>query len=119
MLLPAGAEGSSAVAALDRAVADGMLRTVMQLGRAVVIDAPPLDESLAAVELMRAGARGLLVVAVGLTEHEELVSTVETLRRTGGDLGGVLVNRPRRPRRPRRGDQAGTSAPIRERARTA
>lgn len=105
VVLPAGDKGPQALAALDRVIANDGLRRISLLGYPTVIDAPPLDESLVALELMRSGARGVLVVAAGRTPLDTLIEATQTARHAATSFAGVVVNRPgaRRTRRLRRG----------------
>lgn len=96
--------------ALEARVAKDILRDPELTGRAVVVDAPPLEAGAAALELARQSGRVLLVAAVARTSADELDLAARSLRRVGASLSGVLLNeaprgggsRSRRNRRRRR-----------------
>ena len=92
------------VQALDRRMADGdLLRIAGAEPVAVVVDAPPLDTSSAALELARQSGRVLLVGGLDRSSASELQLASRSLRRVGATLVGVVLIDARGGRRRRHG----------------
>jgi Mrp family chromosome partitioning ATPase/capsular polysaccharide biosynthesis protein len=101
---------------LAQAVYAGLLPACLGTGWSVVIDAPPLAESLTGAELARQAGGAALVTGRGVTRKVDVVTALEVLEVQRIPLLGTIVNRPTKKSPPassgrRRADSDGP-APV-------
>lgn len=94
---------------LQRLIDDGLIEAAEDTGWTVVIDAPPLDRSLAAVDLSRRAGGGVLVVGRGRSRARDVLAARDILQAQVVALVGVVLA-PSQPAAPAPGP---TGAPAR------
>lgn len=86
--------GAEALAELEQRVVDDLLATVSRPGVSVVVDAPALSVSSAALDLARRGGQALLVGGVDRTRAADLDVAATAVRRVGATVAGVVLSTP-------------------------
>lgn len=84
---------------LQELIDDGLIEAAEDTGWTVVVDAPPLDRSLAAVDLSRRAGGGVLVVGRGRSRARDVLAARDILQAQSVALVGVVLaaSRPAAP----------------------
>jgi hypothetical protein len=93
-VVPVEGRGPKALAALEQRLTRGLLSSLTDPARAVVVDAPALSRSSVGLDLAREAGQALLVGGVEHTRATELEAAATSLRRVGGTLIGIVLSSP-------------------------
>jgi Mrp family chromosome partitioning ATPase len=95
-VLAAGTSGSRDVEMLERALSHGLGDALRSATCRVIVDAPALEVSNAALQLAPSASSVGMVAAIGITDLEHLQRALETLRDAGAATPHVILNTPPR-----------------------
>ncbi|TQS41393.1 polysaccharide biosynthesis tyrosine autokinase [Cryptosporangium phraense] len=96
LILPSGPTPPNPVELLGSTRLSDTVDALVDDGFTVIFDSPPLVPVVDAALLAQATDGALLVVRVGKTRSDQIISSVEALRATGSQILGVVANRVQR-----------------------
>jgi hypothetical protein len=86
--------GAGGAHRLQRLVGNGLLEACVATGRTVLVDAPAMNRSLIAVEMLARAGRGILVAGRGVTTTSELELASAVVEAQGLVLAGTVFTEP-------------------------
>lgn len=93
--MPAGTQPPNPATFLVSSRFSGLLADLRNQADLTILDAPPVLPVADAVSIASQADGVILVVRAGSTTHDELIASVESIRRSGGRLLGIVVNHAR------------------------